>query len=443
MNVYVDTLPNCITTMRVEVPPDRVAQVRDAVTRDYTRQVRIPGYRPGKAPLPVVQSRFKKEIGEELKRRLLSQSCREAITAKKLRVLSLAEVDDVEIANDDSMSFTATLVTAPEFELPDYRHIPLKDYPTEVTDEEIDRAVENLRDQSADFVDVPERPLAMEDYAVLDYTGTLEGKAIDEVVPGAAKPLNAGNDFWLRMTPEAFFPNFTAQLVGMAVGETRDISVQVPAEFGVEQLAGKTLDYRVTLKAIKAKQLPAFDDEFAARTVPGKTAGELREMIAAELRTQKRQDADRMRKNDIMNFLLSNVECELPQDYVHSETRRILNDLVRQNQERGVSDEVLKENQKDLVGAAGQSARDRLKGTFILMRIAEQEKITVSPRELEERIALLSARYGMPREKIKKELESRGAMDQVREEILTGKVLEFLSAPESAAKVEEPAVSEA
>src|SRR2546430_2380792 len=137
MNVEVETLPNCITTLRVEVPPEKVAQTRDAIARDYARHAKLPGYRPGKAPRTVVEAKFKKEMREELTKKLLSESCREAISEKQIRVLSLAEVEDVELNDDNTMRFTATLVTAPEFELPDYKDIPVTAPALTVSDAEI------------------------------------------------------------------------------------------------------------------------------------------------------------------------------------------------------------------------------------------------------------------------------------------------------------------
>ncbi len=428
MNVQVESLPNCITTLRVEVPPEKVRQTHDKIAKDFTGQAKIPGFRPGKAPRQVVERKFQKEITEELRKKLLSESCREAINEKQLRVLSVAEVEDVEIADDKTMRFTATLVTAPEFELPDYKNIPVERKGTDVTEAEIDESIENLRNQAAEFTDVPERGLQMDDYAVVDYTGTIDGKPVHELFPKAGKPLSANKDFWIRLTPESFFPGFSEQLLDAKVGETRAFDLVVPADFAVAELGGQTIHYEVTLKAIKQKVLPELNDEFATKMVPGKTLLEIREVAREELTAQKKIEADRDARNQIITHLLSKVECELPANLVRHETQRILADIVRQNQARGVSDELLKESEKDLVGTASQGARDRLKGSFILQRIAEKEKLTVTKEEFNTRIAQLAARYGVAMDKMLKELEQRDALEQVHEEVLTGKTLDFLSA---------------
>ncbi|HEV7866440.1 MAG TPA: trigger factor [Chthoniobacteraceae bacterium] len=427
MNVAVEKLPNCLATLRIELEPDRVAQKYDALTSEYAKAVKLPGYRPGKAPRAVVERKFKKEIREELEKQLLNDATREAIKQENLRVMAVANIDDVELGDDKSMKFTATLVTQPEFDLPQYKGLVVPMHGTEVTDAEIEESLENLRDQAADFVDVPERGAAMGDFVVVDYKGMIDGKPVHEVFPKAGKPLSGNEDFWIKMTEEAFFPGYCAALVDAKPGETRSFEVEVPADFPVEGMPGQKIAYEVTLKAIKDKVLPPLDDAFAETISKGKTLEEVRQMAREELGRQKVSQAETTKRNEIMRQLLTSVECELPQDLVRQQTRSILNDIVKENQTRGVADEVLKENEKELVGAAATNARDRVKGTFILLRIAEQEGIKVKREELMGRIATLAERYEMSFEKMLKELQKRNALDQINEEILTGKVLDFLS----------------
>src|SRR5947209_7452996 len=138
MNVVVENLPNCITTLRIELEPEKVSRVWDEVASDFSRQARIPGYRQGKAPKAVIEKKFKKEIREELEKKLLSEACRQAIQDQNLRVLSLTQIEDVELGEDKSMKFTATLVTHPDFQLPVYKGVVVPMHPTEVTEAEID-----------------------------------------------------------------------------------------------------------------------------------------------------------------------------------------------------------------------------------------------------------------------------------------------------------------
>ena len=427
MNVQLENLPNCLTTLSVEVPADQVSQARDAIIREYTQHAKLPGFRPGKAPRSVVETKFKKEIADELQSRLISKSCREAIAENKLRVLQISNVEDVQFAADQTLRFTATVITSPQFELPEYKGIKVEIASAEVTEKDIDEGIERLCDQAAEFVDVTDRTLAMDDFAVVTYAGTIEGKPADEVVP-AAKILASNTDFWIKLTPDTFLPGFSEKILGAAVGDTREFDLTAPADFAVADLAGKTLHYSVTLNAIKSKVTPAVDDAFAATMAPGKNLAELRELIREEITRQKTVEQENEKRGKIMKQLLSQVECELPESMVQNETRRVLADLIRENQSRGVPEEVIRENHQQLTTAAGEAARDRLKGTFVLIRIAEAEKITVTREEFNRHLARMAMRYQMPLEKLQKELEKREALDSVNEEILTGKVLDFLLA---------------
>ena len=436
MNVVVENLPNCITTLRIELEPEKVTKVWDSVAGDYSKYARIPGYRQGKAPKSIVEKKFHKEIREELEKKLLSESCREAIQEKHLRVLSLTQIDDVELAEDKTMKFTATLVTHPDFQLPVYKGLVVPMQSTAVEDKEIEESLNHLREQAADFVDITEdRGARMEDFLVIDYRGTIDGKPVHDVIPKAGKPLSGHDDFWIRMTPEAFFPGFSAALLDARPGEKRTFEIEVPAAFPVEGLPGQKIQYEVTVKEIKAKVLPELNDAFAETVAKGKTVAELRELAREELSSQKQADADAAKRGEVMRQLLSQVECELPVDMVRTETRRILTDIVRENQARGIADEVLKENEQQILGTAAQNARERLKSTFILLRIGEAEGIKPTQEEFNQRIAELAARYEMKADKLLKKLDERNALDQIQEEILTAKVLDFLAANASVSTV--------
>ena len=255
MKVEVENQPQGLSTLRIELPPEEVRKEWDSIASNYSRHARIPGYRAGKAPRQVIEKKFRKEIQDELTKALVSKSYHEAIAEKKLRVVSLNDLGDVEFGEDRSMRFRATVVTAPEFELPEYKNIPVQLPETTVTEAEIEAALERLRDQAADFTDVTDRELAMGDFAVIDFTGAIDGVPISEIVPEASKNLHGGKKFWLHLAPENFLPQFCEQIVGMKPGDTRSVQVPFPADFPVPELAGKKADYAVTLNEIKEKVL--------------------------------------------------------------------------------------------------------------------------------------------------------------------------------------------
>jgi trigger factor len=427
MNVEVENLPNCIASLHIELPPDFVTRERNEVIQDFRRVARIPGFRPGKAPNNVVEAKFRKEIQAELTKKLVTETTREAIREKGLKVLSISDVEGVEFTPEKSMRFTATLITAPEFELPDYKGIQVNLPPAEPTDQELEKSLQSIRERHATFSDLEGRALEMQDFAVIDYATTLDGLPLLEIEPKAPKILGGGIDFWVKLDENTFLKGFSDRLVEMQIGETREFTLRVPDDYPVTELAARTLDFKVTLKAIKSMQLPELTDELADQVEKGLTLEKLKETLKAQLVVEKEHRLETMKRNQIIDYLASHVECELPQSYVKDETRRILSEIVHHNQMRGISDDLLRENQKDIISAASRNARDRLKANFILTKIAEKEQIEVKPQELRERVQVVANQYRVTYEKMMSDLEEKKAMGQVREEVLIGKVLDFLT----------------
>ena len=295
--------------------------------------------------------------------------------------------------------------------------------------------------QAADFADVADRGLQMDDFAVIDFDGTLDGKPLSEVVPNASKTLHGGKKFWLRMADENFLPKFCEQIVGLKPNESKAVTVDFPPDFPVAELAGKQASYSVTVHDIKQKVLPPIDDALAAKLLPGKTLDDLRHLITHDLEHEKEHEVERAKEAQIVKHLHEHVQFDLPPALLRNETRRALGELVQRNRERGISDEMLKGKEKELVEGAGGLAAHRLKTNFILGRIAEQEKIQVTAEDLEDRIRDEALRYNMSVEKMRKELEQHDRLDTLAEQILLGKTLDFLKANVSVEPTVEPSVS--
>jgi trigger factor len=234
MKIEVEKEPPGMATLRIELPPEDVRKEWDAIASNYSRYARIPGYRAGSAA-PGHREEVSQRDPDELTKALVSKSYHEAIAEKQLRVVSLTDVGDVEFGEDRSMRFRATVVTAPEFELPDYKNITVQLPATAVTEAELDIAIERLRDQAADFVDVKDRELAMGDFAVLDFAGAIDGVPISEIVP---EPSLHGGRVLAPSRAGEFPAEVLRQIVGIEKGDTRSVQ-ESPAEFPVTELAGK------------------------------------------------------------------------------------------------------------------------------------------------------------------------------------------------------------
>ena len=438
MKVEVEHQPQSMATLRIELPAEQVSKEFNAIADNYARHARIPGYRPGKAPRHLIEAKFRKEIQEELAKKMVSQGYRDAVAQEKLRVVSLTNVEDVEFDKDHKLTFRATVVTAPEFDLPEYKKIPVQLPDASVTPEAVDAALERVRDQSADFVDAPDRGLEMEDFAVIDFEGSVDGKPISEVAPDASKNLQGGKKFWLRMAADNFLPSFCEQLVGHKRGDTLLIQLKFPEDVFAKELAGKTGNYAVTVNEIKVKVLPALDDAFAAKVLPGKNLKELRHAVEHDLEHEKEHEVERAKENQVVKFLNEKVQFDLPPTLLTHETRRALSELVQSNRARGVPDELLKTKEKELVEGAGGLAAHRLKTNFILHRIAEQEKIQITREEVDKNIREQAAHYNVSVEKMRKQLEENDGLNGLAEQLLLGKTLDFLKANVTIEQAEKP-----
>lgn len=436
MNVVSDPQPNCVVNLQVELAADQVTREWKSIAKDFQRQARIPGYRPGKAPQALIDSRFAKDIREELEKKLLRDSINEAIKQKNLRVLSVSKVEDVQIGEDKTMRYRASVVTAPEFELPDYSALTVELAKRPVTDEDVQKWLEQFRDPHATFEAVEGRPVQMGDFAVLTYEGKIGDQPLSEALPKAPAQLHGRRNAWIFVDEGTLIPGFAAAILGMAINDERTFTLDVPADFPLQDLRGSKVTYSATLHGINTKQLPPLDDALAEKIEPGKTLETLRTEIRERLENLAESQFQNAKRNAALKQLLTHVECELPEQAIQREVSSILREIVQENQVRGVSDDELRTHQDELIGIAQQSARDRVRGNFLLLRVAEKEKLDVTETDLIMAISEMARRYEIPVKKLIKDLQSRDGIGPIREQILMGKALDLIA---SNVTVREPA----
>jgi len=424
MNITVEDVAPCKKRLKIEVPANRVQEAYDRVATDFQKEARIPGFRPGHAPRAVVLKKYHKDIESEAQRTLVPEAYQEAVAAKKLRVVSSPEIEDLKYQPGLSLSFSTVVELVPEFKLPAYKGLVLKKQEADVKDEEIDKTLESLADQRATFDDATERPLAMEDFAVISYTGKLDGQPLADVAP-EAKNLAHNPQFWLWMRPEGFMPKFAEQCVGMKKSETRTVEVEFPADFPQAALAGKKVQYDVELKEIKVKKAPAIDDAFA-QEVAKMNLADLKTRVRENLEQEKKTQADRAARSEIVQKLISGIEFELPPSAVEEETHATVYDIVAENQSRGIPGHVLEEKKDEIFTNAARSARESVKFKFISAQIAENEKIEVTTEQIGQHLAFLAQREGITLEKMVEKVRKNNAFGVVRQQLLRQAVLDFL-----------------
>src|ERR1051325_1727424 len=262
-NVIIQDDGACRKVMKVEVDADEVGKQFQSVLAKCQKLARIPGFRPGHAPKPILEKRFAKEIQEDVQRKTIPDSYKQAVADNKLRPVMLPEIEKVEFTKGQPLRYEAKLEVAPEFALPEYKGIAVKRKSAVVSEEDVEKTLETLREQRAEFIDVTGRTLLMGDFAVIRYSAVSEGKPIQELAPNAGLP-EADKDFWLMMAAESMAPGFCDQLVGAGIGDRKQVLVDYPNDFRVTELAGKKATFFVEIKGIKERKLPALDDAFAA-----------------------------------------------------------------------------------------------------------------------------------------------------------------------------------
>lgn len=413
--------------LQVELSPDQVSREWLSIAKDFQRHARIPGYRPGKAPQSLIDSRFAKDIREELEKKLLRDSLNEAIKQKNLRVLTVSKVEDVAIGDDKTMRFRASVVTVPEFELPDYSAVPVEAVKREVTDADVEKWLEQFREPHATFEAVSGRGLEMGDYAVLTYEGKIGDQLLSDALPKAPAQLSGRRNAWVFLDEGTLVPGFAKALLGLEIDGERSFELDVPADFPLADLRGAKVAYSVTLHGINTKQLPPMDDALADKIESGNTLEDLRADIRTRLEELATTQFENDKRNGALRYLLAKVQCELPAHSVEREVSSILREIVQENQGRGVSDDELRAHQDELVGMAQRSAQDRVRGNFLLLRIAEKEKLEVSETDLILALSSMSQRYEIPIKKLIKDLQARDGIGPVREQILMGKALDLVA----------------
>ncbi len=427
MNITVERLPKCLATLHVDIPADAVTFERETLLKTYASKAKIPGFRPGKAPKAVIAKKFQKEIEEEMESDLVNRALETSIKQEKLKVLDFGTPSDMGVREDGSFGFKTNLVLAPDLVLPDYKNIAVSVKSEEVTEEEISKQLEDLQKRFAEHDAVEGRAIAMGDMGVIDFHSTIDGVKLEEALGKPAGYLAGREGFWIRMEDDAFLPGFATQLVGTELGAARDVDIVIPEDFPMADLVGKTLRIHVVLKEIKQAILPQIDDAFAAKLMgPGKTTDDLRSTISDGLATNKKKENIEEKIDQIVSYLSSQVEFEIPEDLLMSEAQRQTDQMVQEASKSGMSDEEIMEKQEDFFAQAQESATTNIKTNFILQEIASVENVTISDSELVNHLAYVAQQRKEDPIKFIKGLQRGGRLPGIRNSLLVNKVLDFL-----------------
>jgi trigger factor len=426
MNIVVEKQPKCVATLRVEIPTERVNSQREQIVKGYASKARVAGFRPGKAPRAVIEKRFQKEISDELNDVLIREAYEKALEQESLNVLDFGVPEDVTTHANGSVTFVSKLTLAPDVTLPLYKGVNVTVPPSAVPAEDVEAQITALQERFADFTDIAERAAEMGDFAVIDYTSTIEGKPTEEFVGKAVGYLSAREGFWVRLDEKAFLPGFAAQLIGMNADDSREISVTLPDDFPVAELGGKELVFQTSVKELKSAVLPVLDQEFANKLAPGKTMEDIKGIISENLAGERLRKINDMKVNQIVAHFNQEVALDLPEELIAQETQSQADAIVKRGIQSGMSEGEIESQQEEIFATAGDQAVSNLRTNFILQEIARVEKITVSDSELVSHLVqIANSRKAVPKKFIK-DIQRSGRIPSIRTSMLMGKTIDFL-----------------
>jgi trigger factor len=427
MNITIERQEKCLATLRVEVPSATVNAEKSKILASYAKQAKIPGFRPGKAPLAVIEKRFQNDIKEEIESRLINQSLQESLKKDNLKVLDFGNPNNLSFTQDGGFRYDTVLTLAPEITLPEYKGIAVTVPSNEVSEDDLNTQIDGLRQRFADFTDIEGRSAALEDFCVIDFTSSLDGEPLEQALGRPAGYLGGREGFWVRMQDDSFLPGFADQLVGLNVGDTKDVSITIPEDFPLEAIRQKDIVFHVTIKELKSQVLPELNDEFAVKLMgPEKTIDDLKAAITDGMKTNKQKEIDDMKINQMIAHFDQAVEFEIPETLLQAETQNQADALVQSAAQSGMNDEEITSQREALLDTAAAQAKTNIKTNFILQEIAEKENIVVNDNELVQHLLGIAQKRKEDPSKFIKSLQRNGQIPGVRNSLLINKALDFL-----------------
>lgn len=425
MKISLENMGGCRRRLKGEIPADVVLQAEEKVTLSFQKSARLPGFRPGHAPLDMVRRRYAPDIQKELQESLLRDGLSHAVEKEKLHLVHDPAVEEANFEKDKKFKFILRLDLAPEFKLPVAKGLKIaQKSPAPVSEGDVQSSLDRLAEPMAHFHPLPPRPAQAGDYAVLDFVGTCQGRKILELAPQAGQ-VGEAKKLWVLLQPDAFLPGFVPALFGMNPGETRSVEVKFPDDFPHVPLQKQTGIYQVTLLELKERHVPAVDEAFCQENY---------KMPKAELESRLRQDLTATRlsahraeeSRAVTQALLASTKMDVPEPLLDEERRRLVARLVEENQRRGVSHEELIKHKDDILKTAGQNAEENIKLSFLLRKIAESEGLRVEEGEVVQEIAILAAQSGQDARLFAKRLQKSNVLPSLADTLLRRKTVDFL-----------------
>jgi len=425
VNIEIQDVSVSRKTLVVTLDKSEVEAVHLSVVAEIAKVASLPGFRPGKAPTAVVEKRFAKEIENEFKTKVVNKAYEEGLEQSKLQVFGLVDLKDGVIEKGLSAAVTLTVDLRPEFKLPEYKGLQTEVAPVEVTDAEVDAAIEGMRAERADFK-VVERASQKGDYVKLSYEGKIGEQAVAELVPDRAIFGKAPQTWEEVEGNEGLIPGLGKEIASLSKGDKKDVKISFPADFHVTELAGKEAVYAIEALEVREKVLPALDEAFL-KGVQVESVDALKTRTLEHLKYRKEMNNLGAQRQQLTEKLSTSVDFEVPQSLIESETQSILRRFMEENLRRGVPQDAFEKNKEQLFEDARKAAARNAKVQLILARIAAEEKVELKDADYDRFIRMESMRSGERPEKLVKELgKDRTRLRAMQQQMLLDKALDFV-----------------
>ncbi len=398
----------CERTINVAVVAETVKAEREKIIGQIRKEAKIKGFRPGKAPRKLVERTYQDSIREELMQNVVAESFQQVLKDNSLYPLDRPMVEEVDLADDFSLKYKARFEISPEIELKQYKGFEIEKKIHKVTDEEIDKTIEDIREQQAHFE--PKEGMAEKgDYLLLDFRVVDEEGAMSDEGKRDNQMVMAGHEDKLAL--------FSHALVGLGEGEGQKIEVDFPEDYPDETLKGRTVIYLVDVKGVRQKKLPELDDSFAKQLAQLDSMDELRKMVRERLEDEVNRRTDREVEEALFRKIIEENQFDIPPSLVEATIKQQLANIRQQGREV---------DEQQFAPVAKPAAEFSVRREYVLNEVAKAEKIEVSEEDITERIEQFAAQMGQSVEEVRKDFRSREAMERLGSMIMVDKVVDFL-----------------
>ena len=384
-------------------------------------KISVPGFRKGKAPRKMVEKLYGTEIFyEDAANAIIPDAYAKAADESELEIVSQPKINVVQIEAGKPFIFEAVVAVKPEVELGQYKGVEVEKCDTEVTDADVEEELKKVQDQNSRTVSVEDRAVKDGDMTVIDFEGFIDGEAFDG---------GKGENYPLTIGSHSFIDTFEEQMIGMNIGEEKELNVTFPEEYHAENLKGKPATFKVTVKEIKEKQLPELDDDFAQDVSDFDTLAEYKDDLKKKIAERKESEAKAKKESEAIEKVVEAAKMDIPQAMIDTQVNRMLEDFAMRLQQQGLSveqyfqytgmtaDKIMEEMKPEAV--------KRIKNSLVLEAVAKAENIEVSEEEFEAELQKMADMYKMEIEKIKEFMQDAEAK-QMKDDIAIQKAVELI-----------------